>query len=130
MRAGLAFFLGAWAGWVVAAAISVHLLGQLVRPYNASASFSILAFTSVVPSLLVGAAGWLGARGSSPPLGTLALPALGMVLVTAILFFVTGAFASLPALSMAVVWVGLPALAWYWSHRLAEGVPKRDLPQP
>jgi hypothetical protein len=128
MRAGLAFFLGAWAGWIGAAAVSVFLLGQLVRPYNASASFGMLASASILPSLLIGVGAWLGAGRFAAPLRILVAPAAGMAGLCALLFFAPDAVTVAPVVGMAVAWVGLPALAWYWSRRLAVQMPRFESP--
>jgi hypothetical protein len=118
MRAGLAFFLGAWVGWIAAAAISVYWLGQLVRPYNASASFGIYATASILPALVAGVAAWVGCGGAQPSARALAPAALAMAGLSAGFFFAAEAFASAPVLGFAIVWLGLPAAAWYFARSL------------
>jgi hypothetical protein len=125
MRAGLAFFVGAWAGWVVAAAVSVYGLGRLVHPYNASASFLIVASASVLPSLAVFVGALLGALGVSIPWRTLAFPAAAMALLCALVYFAAEAIGpgttAVVAVGMVLVWVVLPAAAGFWARRLARG---------
>ena len=136
MRAGLIFFLGAWAGWVAAAAVWVHGLGNFVHPYNASASFGILAWAAALPSCVVGVGAFLGARGVSLPVRVLVLPAMGMGLSCAIVFFAASALGSRsPVVGILVAWVALPALAGFWAHRLARArirspdtLPRREDP--
>ena len=120
MRTFLAFFLGAWAGWIIGAAITVFVLGQLVRPMTASASFTMLAWYTIIPSVVVGVAASLGARGRSPPLRFLRVPALVMGLLSMMLMLAGEALERAPlALAIVAFWVLLPAVAAYWSNRLA-----------
>jgi hypothetical protein len=124
MRAGLLFFVGAWAGWVAAAAISVYGFGHLVHPYKASASFGILATASILPSCVVGLGAFLGARGASLLPRVLVLPAMGLGLACALVFFAAEALGSAPpAVGILVTWVVLPALAAFWTHRLTRTAP-------
>jgi hypothetical protein len=118
MRAGLAFFLGVWVGWIVAAAVWVYALGQLVRPYNASASFSILVTAAILPALVAGVAAWVGCGASNPSARVLAPAALAMAVLSAGFFFTAEAFASAPVLGFAIFWLGLPAAAWYFARAL------------
>lgn len=131
MRAGLLFLAGAWAGWVIGAAISVYGLDQLVRPYNAWASFGILATSTVIPSGAIGLGAWLGARGISLPLRVVILPALAMGLLCTIVFFAGDALSAVSfgeTIGMLVVWVALPVLAALWTRRLARVVPSTPAP--
>ena len=78
MHAGLAFFLWVWVGWIVAGAIWVYALGQVVRPYTASASFSILVTSAILPALVAGVAAWVGCGAARPSARALAPAALAM----------------------------------------------------
>jgi hypothetical protein len=128
MRAGLAFFVGAWSGWIVAAAVSVYGLDHLVRPYNASASFMIMASTSVLPSLAIGVAALFGARGTPIPWRTLGLPAMTMGLMSALVYVAAQAVGATStaatAAGMVFVWLVLPAAAAFWARRIGEAMPK------
>jgi hypothetical protein len=118
MRAGLAFFLGVWVGWIVAAAIWVYALGQLVRPHDASASFGILVTAAILPALVAGAAAWVGCGAAQPSVAVLAPAALAMAVLSGGFFFTADAFASAPVLGFAVFWLGLPAAAWWFGRAL------------
>lgn len=130
MRAGLAFFLGAWSGWIVAASVSVYGMGHLVRPYNASASFMILASAAVLPSLAVGAAALFGARGMQIPWRSLAIPAVTMALLCALVYFagqaVGAASTAVTAAGMVLVWLILPAAAAFWARRIEAATARRS----
>jgi hypothetical protein len=118
MRAGVAFFLGVWVGWIVAAAIWVYGLGHVVRPYDASASFSILATSSILPALVAGVAAWVGCGAARPSAKALAPAALAMAVLSGGFFFTADAFASAPVLGFAIFWLGLPAVAWYLARAI------------
>jgi hypothetical protein len=63
MKYFAAFALAAWAGIVVAAAISIFQLGFYERIYGPSTTFVMVLWYAAFPSLLAGASAWSGTLG-------------------------------------------------------------------
>jgi uncharacterized membrane protein (DUF485 family) len=101
-----AFALAAWAGFVVASAISIFELGSYERVYGPSTTFVMVLWYAAFPSLLAGASGWLGTLGRKRRATT--LPAASLIRAALVFGVVLASLTVVAHLVPVAIWLIYP----------------------